>query len=371
MNRGLRAFSRRYGTALAGCLARQEEGALEQAYEFGRTAIARGLGVLEMVRIHQQALAPGLSPSALSAAQTFFMEALSPFEAAHRGFLETNQRLQQLNDALQLRNAELATLNRDLRDLSRRVLHVQEEERKRISRELHDEVGQALTAIRIDLEVLLRGAAADVKTVDAKTLRGKAADMRRLLDQTMETVHRFARELRPMMLDELGLLPALRSYLRAFTGRTGIRAGFAGDAAVERLSSEQKTVLFRVAQEALTNVARHAQASRVEVTLRARDGVVRMEVRDNGKSFQVDRLAGKGRQRLGLLGARERVRLIDGRFEVESAPGKGSTVRVEIAVETAPPPKIATKQVATKQVATKQMAAKRGAAQVAGRVRSG
>jgi len=289
--------------------------------------------VLEMARIHHQSLAPGLSPRALNSAQTFLVEALSPFEVTHRGFLETNQRLQQLNEVLQRRNAELAALNRDLRDLSDHALHVQEEERKRISRELHDEVGQALTAIRIDLDVLLRDPA-----VDTKTIRKRAADMRSLIDEAMETVHRFARELRPSMLDDLGLLPALRSYLRAFAGRTGIRVGFAGDTRVERLNSDQKTVLFRVAQESLTNVAKHAQASRVDVTLRARNRVVRMQVKDNGKSFQAGpQLSAKGGQRLGLLGARERVWLINGQFAVESAPGKGATVCVEIPLEAEPP----------------------------------
>ena len=124
MNSGVRAFSRRYASALAGYLAVQEEATLQQAYELGREAIARGLGVLEMARIHQKALAAGLSPRALNSAQTFFLEALSLFEATHRGFRETNRRLQQLNDALQRRNAELDALNRDLRDLSHYALHV-------------------------------------------------------------------------------------------------------------------------------------------------------------------------------------------------------------------------------------------------------
>src|SRR5882724_7473312 len=285
MNSRVRRLSPQYAAILHRYLVRQQEAFLQQAYELGRKAIASGLGVLDMARIHQQALASCLARAgsaekttgALKAAETFFMETLSPFEAAHRGFRGANFELSRVNEALQRRNAQLAALSRDLRSLSSQVLHVQEEERKRISRELHDEVGQALTAISTNLEMLQRSGAAE-----GQSLKHKITDAQTLLAQTMDTVHQFARELRPPMLDELGLLPALRSYLRGFAERTGLQVNFNATDEAEKLNGEQKIVVFRVIQESLTNVAKHAQASQVAVSLRKLKDGVRIVIQDNG-----------------------------------------------------------------------------------------
>src|ERR1051325_5284576 len=198
-NRPMRKLSRRYAATLHEYLVLQQETMLQRAYELGREAISCGMGVLDMARIHQQALAACLARPlssseivrAAKAAEVFFMETLPPFEAALRGFDDANRRLQQLNHELERRNAELATLNLALRDLSKQILHVEEEERKRISRELHDEVGQALTAIHIDLDLMIREDEAD-----ARTVREGLTGMRRLLQQSMDIVHRFAYELR-------------------------------------------------------------------------------------------------------------------------------------------------------------------------------
>jgi len=334
MNSRANKLSRQYAATLRRYLVRQEEAFLQQAYELGRKAIASGLGVLDMARIHQQALASCLSGArsaekvtgALKAVETFFMETLSPFEATHRGFRGADLELRQVNDALQRRNAQLAALSRDLRNLSSQVLHLQEEERKRISRELHDEVGQALTVLNTSLGMVQHNG-----TVDSGMLKKKIADTQKVLAQTMETVHRFARELRPAMLDELGLLPALRAYLKNFAERTGLQVRFAASPEAEHLSDDQRTVVYRVAQESLTNVAKHAHASRVTVRLRKLSGDLQLEIKDNGNAFEVDRqLSSEGRKRLGLLGMRERVRLVNGRFAVKSRPGKGTTVSVEI-----------------------------------------
>jgi signal transduction histidine kinase len=210
-----------------------------------------------------------------------------------------------------------------------RMLNVQEEERKRISRELHDEVGKALTAINMNLAILQRDGAAEA----AALLSKKVADIGSLLGGAMATLHSFARELRPTMLDELGLGPALRSYLKEYAQRTGLLVRFERCAGAEQLSHEQKTMVFRVVQEGLTNVAKHAQASRVDVTLRAVNNGIRLRINDNGRGFAVDqqrRAAGKGKKRLGLLGMQERVRLVNGRFTVKSLPKKGTTVEVEV-----------------------------------------
>jgi signal transduction histidine kinase len=323
MNRYESRLSRQYATMLQSYLTRKQERALQQAYELGREAISLGLGVFHIARIHQHALAvclaTPLSPDdttrLLNAAETVFLEVLSPFEATHRGFREANT-------ALQRRNGELAELNRHLRALSTQVLHVQEEERKRISRELHDEVGQALTAISMNLSALERDCG--VNAVRFKKTIGETGG---LLQATMETVHSFARELRPAMLDEIGLLPTLRSYLRGFAKRSGIDVKLQASSKAEQLSSEAKTVMFRIAQESLTNVAKHAHATRVSVTLRKITRGIKMEIEDDGRSF---RAGVDGKERLGLLGMQERARLVDGCFAVEPTPGKGTTVRVEI-----------------------------------------
>ena len=327
MNSRVRRLSRQYAATLRRYLVRQQEAFLQQAYELGRKAIASGLGVLDMARIHRQALVSCLSRArsaekitgVLEVAETFFMETLSPFEATHRGFRGVNK-------ALQRRNAQLAALTSDLRNLSSQLLHVQEEERKHISRELHDEVGQALTVLNTNLGMLQRNG-----TVDRALLKKKIATTQMLLAQTMETVHRFARELRPAMLDELGLLPALRSYLKNFAERTGLHVRFVASPEAEHLNNDQKTVVYRVAQESLTNVVKHARASHVTLSLRKLSHGLQVEIKDNGKAFEVDQqFSGRARKRLGLLGMRERVRLVNGRFAVKSRPGKGTVVRVVI-----------------------------------------
>jgi len=334
VNSRIASLSLQYTSALQAYLDSEQEVLLQQAYELGRIAIAGRLGLLDIAQIHQRALLVCLMPACsmeekqriLQASETFFLEALSPFEATHRGFRNANLRLQQLNETLECRGAELTAINYDLHELSNRILHVQEDERKRLSRELHDQVGQALTVLKWNLGLLQRSG-----EVDATLLKQKLADSQTLLEETMDLVHRFAIELRPAMLDELGLLPALRSYLKALAQRTLLRVRFHGSAAAEQLRSEQKIVLFRVAQESLTNVVKHAQASQVKVALHTLKHVVQMQITDNGQGFPVDTKApGHRRKRLGLLGMQERVRLVNGQFAVTSAPGQGTTVCVEI-----------------------------------------
>lgn len=369
MNRHLQRLTRHYAVALKKYLANEQEVILAEAYDLGRLAIACELGVLDMVRAHQQAIEASAWPgtpsndrnSVLRAAHVFFLESLSPFEVTHRGFRETNARLQQLIATQEKQNFELAEINRELqleiserkrteralreseqhlrelfhearhmeerlRNLSNQVLHAQEEERKRISRELHDEVGQALMAV----SVILVGLKQNNSGHDGN-IRPKLADAQQLLRATMEAVHDFARELRPTMLDELGLLPALRSYLKGFARRTGLAVQFRGNALAEKLNGDQKTVLYRVAQESLTNVAKHARASHVAVALRKAGDHIAMEIADNGRSFREQpKNSHEPKMRLGLLGMQERVRLVNGKFKVEPRPGLGTTVRVVI-----------------------------------------
>jgi signal transduction histidine kinase len=207
------------------------------------------------------------------------------------------------------------------------ILHVQEEERKRISRELHDELGQALAAINTHLALVQRACVGD----QDRELRTGIADVEKVLVGAIERMHGFARALRSAALDDLGLLPALRSYLKDFAERTGLLVRFERSAKDAPLSAEQKTALFRIAQESLANVAKHAQATEVVVMLGFAQGRIQLRIKDNGKGFAVKhRRATAEKNRLGLLGMQERVRLVNGRCLVRSVPGCGTTVTVEI-----------------------------------------
>src|ERR1700677_1119487 len=222
--------------------------------------------------------------------------------------------------------ARSSRLQEQSRRLSRQILTAQEDERKKISRELHQVVGQTLTEINLRLARLKKESARSTKGLERDITRAQ-----RLVDKSVNTVHQFARELRPAVLDDLGLIPALHSFMKGYTARTGVRTRLTAFAGVEQLDTARRTVFFRVAQEALANVARHSQASHAEVSIQQRPEGICMKIKDDGKSFQVERvLHGKGSNRLGLLGMRERLEMVGGHFGVESAPGKGTTVTAEI-----------------------------------------
>jgi signal transduction histidine kinase len=148
-----------------------------------------------------------------------------------------------------------------------------------------------------------------------------------MVEKSVNIVHQFARDLRPTVLDDLGLIPALHSFLKDFTKRAKVRVHFTAFAKVEQLSSARRTVLYRVAQSALTNVAQHAEATQVDVSIQKVSNTVRLEIHDNGKSFDVEQvLFAKRYKRLGLLSMRERVEMVGGGFSVASAPGQGTTI---------------------------------------------
>jgi PAS domain S-box-containing protein len=495
------ALVAKYQAALAANVAREDEHSLERAYELGRTALNLGLGVIDMARLHQEAVArllasaPPAGPATrwMKPFDAFLMEALSAFEVAHRGFRDACDRLQRLNETLAQRNTDLATsnerlaqqvvhrknaqhalaeselkfrsvietaqdgivtvdergrvvalnrsaeemfgyksaelvgrsikrliprslwdaaelalrcaarggerrwlerpvesvgLHRDgtefsievtlaswrtraglyftgvvrdirqrkqaeielresrehyiklfqearamednLRQLSNKVLTAQEEERRHISRELHDEIGQTLTAANVSISLLRQHAEQDVR------FKRKVEEAQKLLEQSMNMVHQFARELRPSMLDHLGPYAALRNYIKTFTERTGIKAELESSVDSDALSVQQGTVLYRVAQESLTNVFKHAQATRVKIVLRQLPRSICMEIADNGRApLRPEHLNGAGRGRLGLLGMQERVRLVNGEFAIESVPRRGTTVRVQIPLSSA------------------------------------
>ena len=211
-----------------------------------------------------------------------------------------------------------------LRDLSRRLIEVQEEERRRLARELHDEVGQTLTAIALGLRAAGRscGAAAGPHIEECIGV----------VDGAIRQIRNLSLDLRPPMLDDLGLVATLRWLLDRQAGLAGYRARFVADPDEGRLDPAVATAAFRVAQEALTNVARHAGARHVVVRLRLRGGGLELVVADDGGGFDPGAALGSGArgEGLGLLGMRERAALLGGRLAIRSAPGRGAVVRLTI-----------------------------------------
>jgi PAS domain S-box-containing protein len=245
-------------------------------------------------------------------------------EIARRKVIADDLRAHRKEQSQLLRQSRVQ--QKQLREFSHRIMNAQEDERKRISRELHDVIAQTLVSINVHLAVLDQGSAAS-----PETLQQQISKTRLLVEQAVKIVHDFARDLRPTMLDDLGLIPALQMYMKQFMADTGIRVSLKAFARIDQSATMVRTVLYRIAQEALTNVARHAKASHVEVTIEPVEEIIRMTIKDDGQGFQISGKAGsKKKTRLGLIGMRERVEMIGGTFRMDSAPGGPTTVHVEI-----------------------------------------
>lgn len=217
--------------------------------------------------------------------------------------------------------AELRAGREQLRQLSRRLLEIQEAERRHLARELHDEVGQALTAINLALGATERAAAGD---------RGAAlAQARGQVNELISRVRSLSLELRPAMLDDLGLLPAILWLVERYAGQGGLRVDFEQKGLERRFPAPVETAAYRVVQEALTNAARHADVADVRLRLRAGTRALRIEIRDEGRGFDPEATPAAGAAS-GLAGMRERVALLGGRLAVSSGPGAGTIVEVEI-----------------------------------------
>jgi signal transduction histidine kinase len=206
------------------------------------------------------------------------------------------------------------------RDAVRRVVEAQELERRRLARELHDETGQALTSILLGLKPL-EDALAD------HPARADLAELRKQVVSALQDVRRLAVELRPAVLDDFGLVPALERLTDAFAEQSEIRVDFHSALGETRLPSDVETALYRVVQESLTNILKHAKAQRVSVSVARRESGVAAVIEDDGAGFDQRTVQDGG---IGLLGMRERLALIDGRLEVESRPGAGTTVVAEV-----------------------------------------
>lgn len=362
-------LSRCYQNALRNHLKKGRQASLESARGLGSQALAAGLQTLDLAKLHEHTLVTELLPDRPPAeraviirqAGIFFAAAIIPIEKTHRSAQETTGQLKKFIEALSRRTVELATSNlelraevtqrrtaeealkkserhygqlleksdrlqQQLRRLSRQVISAQEDERRKISRELHDVIAQTLTGINVRLAALKKEAAVNTKGIDRNITLTQ-----RLVEKSVDIVHRFARELRPAVLDDLGLIPALHSYMKTFTEQTGVRTYLTAYSGLNQLDANQRTALYRLAQEALTNVGRHAQASRAQVTIQKLPDCICMKIEDDGKSFKVENvLQMKSRKRLGLLGMRERLEMIGGNFIVESARGKGTIVKAQI-----------------------------------------
>jgi signal transduction histidine kinase len=358
-------ISRRYKAELRRRLRGGPGAPARRAESLGRLALREGLETLELAGIHGSALldlmpvdcAESVRVKNVSRAGAFFLEVITPIERTHGAVADKYLELKASNRLLQQRTEQLTASNKRLkvevvhrklaelsltksernhrvllrearqmqlrlRHLSHQVLSAQEEERKEISRELHDEIVQTLTGINVQLASLKIEAG-----VNKNSISKHIGYTQRLVEKSVNIVHQFARDLRPTLLDDLGLIPALHAYMKGFTARTGLKIDFSAFAGVEKLNNDKRTVLYRVAQAALVNIAQHARASTVSVKITELPQAVLMEVSDNGRSFNVSSVLDSRRnKRLGLIGMRERVEMVGGTFSVVSEPGRGTTV---------------------------------------------
>jgi len=299
----------RYRGMLREYLVRPDEALLEGAYGLGREALASGHGVLDMATMHSQAVAAVLASSDVAcereplseALERFFVEAISPFEIAHRSFRDANLVLHRLNDVL-------------------------ENQAKRIAYALHAEASQLVASVHLAL--------ADVATRLPPERVTEIQSVRGMLDQIEDRIRRISHELRPTILDDMGLLPAIEFLADGISQRWGIPVTVRGTIAAS-LPLPVETAVYRAAQEGLTNVARHAQASYAEVSLCQSPHLITCSVRDDGKGCDpaVVVAPGHGRRGLGLVEIRERTAALGGTLRLVPRIEQGMDFVVEIPLE--------------------------------------
>jgi signal transduction histidine kinase len=362
-------FATLYQAGLRKHLRDGSDGNPDAALRLGWRAVKLGLETPELSAIHHVALDSQVSaghpatypPDMIRRAGEFFAKFIHPIEETHRSAVHANDSLQESYHTLKERTHELAATNRtlekeiirrhaveeslraseattsgllkqalklqdELRQLSHRLLTAQEEERKRISRELHDVIGETLTGVNVRLATLKLQS-----TANTNDLHKKIAYTQKLVAKSMNVVHRFACDLRPTVLDHMGLIPSLVAHLKVFSKRTSIPVEFTAFAGVEKLDSAIRTALYRIAQEALSNIARHAHATHTTVSLLQKDVSVTMEISDNGIGFDVGSIVlTREGSCLGILGMRERAEMIGATLRIDSAPGERTILRVDL-----------------------------------------
>jgi two-component system, NarL family, sensor histidine kinase UhpB len=227
-------------------------------------------------------------------------------------------------------NTMLAALEDLSKSRASQILHAQELERRRIARELHDETSQVLTSLLISLALV-------EQSVTSDEARERIGDTRKLAHQTLRAVRNLSIDLRPSALDDLGLLPALRWYIKEYQAKCGVVVEFTASGLKDRLPPEMETAIYRIVQESLTNTAKHARAEKVWIALSEDGAAVRVHVRDNGRGFDAQAVLKTPWQDrgLGLAGMVERATLLDGSVNIASRPGAGTTIDVTIPLRVA------------------------------------
>lgn len=247
------------------------------------------------------------------------VEQVDPARPAEARLARPDERIAEIDRLARAFERLLESIERERRRSGQLVLRAQEEERKRLARDLHDETNQALTGILLRLEALAHDLPAQ--------LRPRVVELKQLVSGAMDELVTLARQLRPAALDDHGLVAALEAQLARLRSRSGVAAELLVSGEPERLSPDQQSALYRIAQEALTNAQRHARATRIEVELACSGDCARLTVTDDGVGFDPTSDADGG---LGLRGMAERARLAGGELDLRSAPGSGTAVSVTI-----------------------------------------
>jgi two-component system sensor histidine kinase UhpB len=262
-----------------------------------------------------------------------FVEAASLFgrgEFKKTISFKSDDEIKKLADSFNVMAKALMEKMRLERKYLSQIIEAQENERRRISRELHDEIGQALYAIKLNLEMVDK----DLPHTTS-VIRGRLGEAKSLSSQTLTAMRQLSLDLRPTMLDDLGLIPTLRWYIQNFSNRLDIYSNFETMGFEEKLSPQIETAFYRIVQEALNNIAKHAQADRVEISLVKRDSRIYASIQDNGKGFDLDRvLHPESPERgFGIVGIQERVSLLGGQMDIQTRPGFGTLIHFEIPYE--------------------------------------
>jgi two-component system sensor histidine kinase UhpB len=260
----------------------------------------------------------------------YFVEAASFFgrgEFQRTIRIKSDDEIKRLADSFnQMAKRLLENMRLERKYLSQ-IIEAQENERKRISRELHDEIGQALTAIKFDLELMERDLPATFPII-----RERLGEAKSLSHQTLAAMRKLSMDLRPTMLDDVGLIPTLRWYIQNFSNRLNISSNFQAIGLEEKLPSQIETAFYRIIQEALNNIAKHAGATRVEISLERKDSILSASVTDNGRGFDLDKVMRPEslERSFGILGMQERVSLLGGKMDIQTKPDFGTYIYIEV-----------------------------------------
>ncbi len=259
------------------------------------------------------------------------------YDDRERAHAELDQRVAERTHELKIANEKLEAgivererANEQLRLLTAHLLSAREDERTHIAREIHDQVGQMMTAVKMDLALLDRKLVGNDVKLSPENLRDEISATAKLVDDAIATMHKIVHQLRPAVLDHLGLRAAIELQMQEFQARSKIECQFDSDLDELNLDSARSTALFRTLQETLTNVARYAEATRVQASLRKENSQLILQVSDNGKGISEQQITNV--KTFGLLGMRERAHIFGGDVVINGSPGQGTTVTVRIPV---------------------------------------